>query len=69
MSAVKSRPLEELLELVSLGSLNDLLERYKVGGDSPEFTVEQINAARIARDIPYVDGKYSQVHEHPSVVG
>jgi hypothetical protein len=69
MSAVKPRPLEELLKLVSLGSLNDLLERYEVGGDSPEFTVEQVNAARIARGIPYVDGKDSQVHEHPSVVG
>jgi hypothetical protein len=69
MSAVKSRPPEELLELVPPGGLNDLLERYKVGGDSPEFTVEQVNATRIARGIPYVDGKDPQVHEHPSVVG
>jgi len=69
MSAVESRSLEKLLQLLSLRTLDDFLERHKVGRDSPDPAVEQIDATRVACGVPHVDGKDSQVHKHPSWPG
>jgi hypothetical protein len=57
MSAVKSRPFQELFELVSIRSLNDLLERYKIGGDSSKLAVEETDATSIPCGVPHVDCK------------
>jgi hypothetical protein len=69
MSAVESRSPEKLLQLVSRRNLDDFLERHKVGRDSPDLAVEQIDATRVACGVPHVDGKDSQVHVHPSRPG
>jgi hypothetical protein len=57
VSAVESRPVEEFFELIAFRSLNDLLERHKIGRDSSELTIEQTDTTSIACEIPHVDGK------------
>src|ERR1035438_900700 len=69
MSAVESRSPQKLLQLVSLRTLDNFLERHKVGRDSPDLAVEQIEATRVACSVLHVDGKDSQAHEHPSRPG
>jgi hypothetical protein len=66
MGAVQPRSLEKLLQLLSLRTLDDFLERHKVGRDPPDPAVKQIDATRVACGVPHVDGKDSQVHEDPS---
>jgi hypothetical protein len=66
MSALEPRSVKKLLQMVSLRTLNDFFEGHKVGRDPPELAVEYIHAATVACGVPHVDGKDSQVYEHPS---
>jgi len=65
MSAMESRSLQKLLQLLSLRTLDDFFERHEVGRDPPDPVVEQVEATRVACGVLHVDGKDSQVHEHP----
>jgi hypothetical protein len=55
--------------LISLRRLDYFLKGDEIWSDSLNLAAYEVGAARIAREVPYVHGKDTYTHEHPSIAG